>query len=65
MKRDVGELPQARRQGGRYENAGDGVSSIDPANLSKIGKSHAQFQQSIQLTSSDKSVFLKHGEITD
>ena len=43
MKRDVGELPQARRQGGRYENAGDGVSSIDPANLSKIGKSHAQF----------------------
>lgn len=39
--------------------------SIDPSRMAKICKSHAQFQQSIQLTSSDKSVFLKHGEITD
>ena len=47
---------------------GEGLSvttGIDPSRIKKICKSHAQFQQSIQLTSSDKSVFLRHGEITD
>ena len=31
----------------------------------KIGKTHAQFCQSTHAYSSDKSVFIKHGEIQD
>ena len=33
--------------------------------INKIGKTHAEFKQSIHANSSDISVFIKHGEIKD
>jgi hypothetical protein len=38
---------------------------VTNSKVSKIGRTHAQFQQSVHVNSSDKSVFIKHGEITD
>ena len=34
-------------------------------NVEKVGRTHAKYMQSIHQYSSDKSVFLKHGEITE